>query len=962
MRVFDHARSHARRLVAVTLTVVMAAAFAVVGQMSANAQAPTARTGASSHDAAPSCWSIKQAYPDATDGTYWLQTPSLVAPERFHCDMTTDGGGWVLVARGREGWSFLHEGQRSPRDVRERPDGTNAFRPAALPAPTIDGLLDGGRVDALPDGVRIRRAADAAGTTWQEVRWQFADRDRWSWALGALHRLSSVSFDGVTSTNRTTHDTNVDNGRRRMFTYKWRNHRWRAGFSYGNAVSGSNSATTYLWTNSNENHALPFTQVYLRPRITEADVAYDAVPDAGLPAATLPALLSNRTDPALEWGVTGVRSGGATTSSGKEKNLEVHSFAERDGTMYVVGQFRYVQKGANPGAGERVEQSYVAAFDVVTGEWRSGFRPVVDGLVWDVQATPDGIVIAGEFSNVNGAPGTVGLAGLDPVTGDVLPGWYADVENRAQTNGDLAVRALDLEDGWLYVGGKFTHVTGGSDQFGPIQVGKAIRVDPSDGRPDPQWKPNFNGTIQEVDASSQGDRVYFSGHFTRINGVPANKVGAVRTELGAATVTGLKPYVTSTSNVQKQYQQTILEVGDTVWHGGSEHIFAAYERDDWTLVRSHVTTRGGDFQAAAHIDGVVYGASHSSDYNYQDSRSWPNPGNSWMQADPTNWVGAYDAATGAYLPDFRPSIEMRGGSGPWELTEDALGCMWVGGDLDRGSWHNGGYQWVGGFARLCPQDTAAPSTPGSVQTTLANGRTNLSWNASSDDIGVYRYEVLRDDRVIGLAWGTSWTDPSPALDDNRYFVRSVDARGNRSATSPVSVVTIEAPFAEVLGFGADWSYSYGDGPQPATWNTPAFDDSAWPAGPTKIGFGDGDIVTVLPDLPTPRPLTLYMRSTFDVTGDPADLSELKLEFARDDGIVVYVNGTEVARDNMPTGPVDHDTQAASGVSSRSEETLVRDVVLPADTLVSGQNTIAVRVHQANAWSADLAFDARLSVR
>ena len=55
-----------------------------------------ARDGSTAERAAASCWEIKQKAPGANDGLYWLQTPQLGAPQQFRCDMTTDGGGFVL--------------------------------------------------------------------------------------------------------------------------------------------------------------------------------------------------------------------------------------------------------------------------------------------------------------------------------------------------------------------------------------------------------------------------------------------------------------------------------------------------------------------------------------------------------------------------------------------------------------------------------------------------------------------------------------------------------------------------------------------------------------------------------------------------------------------------------------------------------------------------------------------------
>ena len=128
--------------------------LSAVAQPAQAAPNTTIRDGLSAQTAAASCWEIKSNFPEKPDGIYWLQTPTLIVPQQFWCDQTTDGGGWVLVGRGREGWGFGYGGQGKSIDV-TTPTGQAAFAPRALAARTIDGLLDGGRVDALPDGIRL---------------------------------------------------------------------------------------------------------------------------------------------------------------------------------------------------------------------------------------------------------------------------------------------------------------------------------------------------------------------------------------------------------------------------------------------------------------------------------------------------------------------------------------------------------------------------------------------------------------------------------------------------------------------------------------------------------------------------------------------------------------------------------------------------------------------------------------
>ena len=89
---------------------------------------------------------------------------------------------------------------------------------------------------------------------------------------------------------------------------------------------------------------------------------------------------------------------------------------------------------------------------------------------------------------------------------------------------------------------------------------------------------------------------------------------------------------------------------------------------------------------------------------------------------------------------------------------------------------------------------------------------------------------------------------------------------------------------------------------------------------------------------------------------------MTLNLRRDDGAVVYVNGVEVARSNMPTGTITNTTRASTAIGTGSAVQATVTIALPPSALVAGDNVIAVEVHQYYATTtADLYLDAQLNV-
>ena len=151
--------------------------------------------------------------------------------------------------------------------------------------------------------------------------------------------------------------------------------------------------------------------------------------------------------------------------------------------------------------------------------------------------------------------------------------------------------------------------------------------------------------------------------------------------------------------------------------------------------------------------------------------------------------------------------------------------------------------------------------------------------------------------------------------------------------------------------GSAWRYNDTGASLATSWRETNYNDSAWPAGNAQLGFGDGDEATVIA---SNRQVTTYFRRWVQIP-NPADYT-FTLSLLRDDGAVVYVNGAEVFRSNMPTGAVNYLTLAASSALPADEATTFYSTALAASQFVPGWNLLATEVHQSAANSSDLSFD------
>ncbi len=160
----------------------------------------------------------------------------------------------------------------------------------------------------------------------------------------------------------------------------------------------------------------------------------------------------------------------------------------------------------------------------------------------------------------------------------------------------------------------------------------------------------------------------------------------------------------------------------------------------------------------------------------------------------------------------------------------------------------------------------------------------------------------------------------------------------------------------------DWKYLDDGSDQGTAWRMPAFRDAGWAEEPAELGYGDSDEQTVVSFGPDSgdKHMTTYFRRKFTVA-DATEVSAIFMELKRDDGAVVYLNGTEAWRSNMPGGAINSETPALEGQRSPGEHDWYTKNDVPVVLLVNGENTLAVEVHQILGSSSDLTFDFSLGL-
>ncbi len=240
----------------------------------------------------------------------------------------------------------------------------------------------------------------------------------------------------------------------------------------------------------------------------------------------------------------------------------------------------------------------------------------------------------------------------------------------------------------------------------------------------------------------------------------------------------------------------------------------------------------------------------------------------------------------------------------------------------------------------------------------APGHLNFKLSA---DVGQIQ---LADENLVPLdlvSYGPQTTDisegRSPNGSDNiGFLVMPTPGAANPGGTASGGGTNVIRTTVSALTLTNTWRYDANGVDHGTAWRAANYNDETWSSGRALLYHGNGaskmpiPVATTLP-FKTPEQSTFYFRAHFNYTG-PVDSASLNLTEVIDDGLVVYLNGNEIFRRNMPAGLITYSTFSSSTIS---DATLVGPLSAPATGLIQGDNVVAVEVHQANLSSSDIAM-------
>jgi hypothetical protein len=235
------------------------------------------------------------------------------------------------------------------------------------------------------------------------------------------------------------------------------------------------------------------------------------------------------------------------------------------------------------------------------------------------------------------------------------------------------------------------------------------------------------------------------------------------------------------------------------------------------------------------------------------------------------------------------------------------------------------------------------------------------------DVGILILSDPALTTIDAINYGPQQTDVaqgrSPSGSDTLVsFSQPTPGSPNPTPNGTITITNVSTLTLHLLTMTNSWKYSNSGGTNfGTTWLQVGYDDSAWSSGTGLFGYETTPSEYPYPfNTYVPPPdtnggkITVYYRTHFQWDASLTNFSLLATNYV-DDGAVYYLNGTQVGSLRMPA-TFTYNTLA----NNQPNEGVAELLSFATNSLVTGDNVMAVEVHQTGTTSSDDVFGMLLS--
>ncbi|WP_319753928.1 LamG domain-containing protein [Streptomyces sp. AK02-04a] len=353
---------------------------------------------------------------------------------------------------------------------------------------------------------------------------------------------------------------------------------------------------------------------------------------------------------------------------------------------------------------------------------------------------------------------------------------------------NATVRALDVTDDAVYLGGDFTTVAGQARRYFASVTGATAALRP--------WTANADDPGRAVKVTPDGKKVILGGDFFHVNGADSHALAVVNSTSGTLTKNyplGFFPHsrAKGTSGWEPDTRVKDITTDSTGFYIANEGGFdgrTAFGLDDFKM-RWRDDCFGAT-QAVEVYKGVLYSASHAQDCHLMGE--FARGQRKHLLAESVN-----NPTLLGWSPNTNDGIGEQ--IGPRVLTtasKNGTDYMWVGGEFTtvNGKPQQGLTRFANG------PDTTAPSGPQVSASSTTPGKIDVRWQSSLDlDDSKLTYRVYRNGSTtpIHTVTGSSlqWKRPQLTFTDTHvtagstytYRITASDGTNTSTLSAPAKV-------------------------------------------------------------------------------------------------------------------------------------------------------------------------------